>query len=466
MTIASETARMEYAGNDSVTTFPYSFKIVDETHLAVYLTETADPTNEVLQVLNTDYTVTGAGDDSGGDVEMVTPPPTGYQLTIIRDVPFIQETDLGNKGPWLPSVHESAFDYLTMLCQQLAERIDRCFQAGVGIEETPAEFIERLSDAVLSAEAAQGAAETAQAAAEAAQGAAETAQGAAETAQGAAETAQTAAEAAASASSMAVPCGRLTLTTAVPVTTADVTAAATVYFTPFKGNIIALYGGAGWRPYEFAELTLSLAGYTADKNFDIFCYPDVSGPALESCEWTDDTTRATALAMQDGVLVKSGAPTRRYLGTIRTTGTIGQCEDSISKRFVWNYYNRCSRAMHVFESTSHYYATATWRAWNNTASAATQVYFVIGVVEDSMRWSAQGTIDESNSGMVGAALDGVTPSAYGPASTAAAADEYVIDAAVLPAASISAGYHYMQLCEKGNNNLDFDDGRLQAEVKG
>src|SRR5665213_2163919 len=35
--------------------------------------------------------------------------------------------------------------------------------------------------------------------------------------------------------------GRLTLTSGVPVTTADVASATTVYFTPYKGNKIALF---------------------------------------------------------------------------------------------------------------------------------------------------------------------------------------------------------------------------------
>lgn len=41
--------------------------------------------------------------------------------------------------------------------------------------------------------------------------------------------------------------GRLTLTTGTPITTSDVTASTSVYFTPYKGNRIALFNGCSWQ---------------------------------------------------------------------------------------------------------------------------------------------------------------------------------------------------------------------------
>ena len=51
------------------------------------------------------------------------------------------------------------------------------------------------------------------------------------------------------------------------------------------------------------------------------------------------TARATALARQDGVLVKSGATTRRYLGTVRTNGSVS-FEDAPFLRHIWNVQNQ------------------------------------------------------------------------------------------------------------------------------
>lgn len=177
--------------------------------------------------------------------------------------------------------------------------------------------------------------------------------------------------------------GRLTLTTAVPVTTSDVTAATTLYFTPFRGNRLRLYNGSNWTERALTEISASLSGLTANTNYDVFVYDNSGTLTLDLTAWTNDTTRATALTTQDGVYVKSGATARRYLGTIRITGTTGQCEDSVTHRYVWNYYNRQRRPMVVTESTSHTYNTASWRAWNNVQSAA-DVECVVGVVEDSL----------------------------------------------------------------------------------
>lgn len=45
--------------------------------------------------------------------------------------------------------------------------------------------------------------------------------------------------------------GRLTLTSGTPVTTSDVTAATTIYFTPYKGNRIALCGGTNFEGFKY-----------------------------------------------------------------------------------------------------------------------------------------------------------------------------------------------------------------------
>ena len=176
--------------------------------------------------------------------------------------------------------------------------------------------------------------------------------------------------------------GRLTLTTGTPVTTSDVTAATTIYFTPYKGNQIGLYNGSSWDMKTFSEISLSLSGYTADKNYDIWVYNNSGTVTLDSTVWTNDTTRATALTTQDGVYVKSGATTRRYLGTIRITGTTGQTEDSDVKRYVWNYHNRARRVLKKLASSAWNYTTASWRQWN--ATAAYKVENVIGVQEDAI----------------------------------------------------------------------------------
>lgn len=174
--------------------------------------------------------------------------------------------------------------------------------------------------------------------------------------------------------------GRLTLTTGVPVTTSDVVGATTVFFTPFKGNKISLYNGVNWVTYAFTERSLSLAGLVSARPHDIFIYLLAGVLTLEAVAWTNATTRATGLVVQDGVYVKSGSTARRYLGTIYTSGT-GTTEDSITKRFVWNYYNRLGRDMYAIETTASWaYTTTSFRA--SAGSSVQRLQMVIGVDED------------------------------------------------------------------------------------
>jgi len=173
---------------------------------------------------------------------------------------------------------------------------------------------------------------------------------------------------------------RLTLTSGTPVTTSDVTGATTLYCSPYKGNRIALFDGTNWHMRSSAEFSIALGTLTSALPYDVFCYDNSTVPTLEILAWSSATARATALTLQDGVLSKTGALTRRYLGTFYTTATT-TTEDSLAKRFVWNYYNRVRRPMRVTEATDTWnYSTATVRQAN--ASTANQLDMVIGVSED------------------------------------------------------------------------------------
>jgi hypothetical protein len=173
--------------------------------------------------------------------------------------------------------------------------------------------------------------------------------------------------------------GRLTLTAATPVTTADVTAATTIRWALYEGNQIALYSGTEWVARTTAELSIAVPA-TTDTGYDVFIYDNAGVPTLELTSWTNLTTRATALTLQDGVLVKTGATTRRYVGSFRTTGVSGQTEDSEANRYVWNYYHRMRRPIKRVEGTDSWtYTTATYRQANNSTS--NQVNVFIGVAE-------------------------------------------------------------------------------------
>ena len=161
--------------------------------------------------------------------------------------------------------------------------------------------------------------------------------------------------------------GRLTLTSGTPVTTADVTAATTIYYTPYNGNKISTFNGSSWSTITFTEKSIAIPATTSTP-FDVFMVDGTQ--VLETVNWTNDTTRATALVLQDGVLVKSGATTRRYLGTCRTTTVSGQTEDSLINRLVYNHYNKLLRPMRNGFSAARSTASVTYVELNTEIRVA------------------------------------------------------------------------------------------------
>jgi hypothetical protein len=188
-------------------------------------------------------------------------------------------------------------------------------------------------------------------------------------------------------------CGRLTLTTALPVTTADVTAAVTLFYALYAGNRIALYTGSAWVLSTIAQLSIAVPA-TTSQMYDVFVDYNSGTPALSVTAWTNDTTRATALTTQDGVLVLTGSTGKRYVGSFRTTTVAGQTEDSATKRFVYNYYNRVRRPLSKTDTTANWsYSLATIR--QARATATNQVEIVNGVAEDVIAINA--TVQTTNS---------------------------------------------------------------------
>ncbi len=180
--------------------------------------------------------------------------------------------------------------------------------------------------------------------------------------------------------------GRITVQTGVPVPTSDQTAKATLYFTPStlqgiattNGNL-TLYNGSALINVAYTQLSLGLSGLTSGKNYDVFVdYNSGSPQIVLSAAWASDSTRTDAIGLQSGLLIKSGTPAYRWVGTIRTTGTT-TTEDSQSKRYVWNAFNRVQRILLASDTTQHSYSTSTWRAWNN--SSANKVECVVGSIE-------------------------------------------------------------------------------------
>ena len=133
--IAHVDNRITYNGNGNATEFAYQFKILDRTDIKVMLTD-ADGKEKLL---TKDYyvdveksVVRYPGYAVGAEVPESERPavlPTGWKLTIYREVPVTQETDLPDQYPF--NQVEAIGDKLTMIAQQLTDTTGRSLKIGV-----------------------------------------------------------------------------------------------------------------------------------------------------------------------------------------------------------------------------------------------------------------------------------------------------------------------------------------------
>lgn len=119
MAVQSETSSVAYVGNNSaVTPYPVTFKFFADAHLKVTVTD-EDGVETVLE-LTTDFTVTGAGEDEGGEIVTVDAWDNTHTITIKRVMPNTQPYSY-TEGQRLPAATlEENFDWIVMLAQQLS----------------------------------------------------------------------------------------------------------------------------------------------------------------------------------------------------------------------------------------------------------------------------------------------------------------------------------------------------------
>lgn len=166
MTVASEESRSgPYIGNGATKVFPYGFRILTAAHLRVVRTETNADT---VLTLGADYTVSGVGNVGGGSITMIAAPTASQTITLLRNVPFTQETDLENQGAYFAETVEASFDLSVMRDQQLSERLSRAVVMPASTDPGDiSEFVTAIDNAAANAQIAIDARDAANAAASA-----------------------------------------------------------------------------------------------------------------------------------------------------------------------------------------------------------------------------------------------------------------------------------------------------------
>lgn len=124
-----------YNGNDIADSFSYGFGVTDSSQVLVY--ETDDLGVETILTDVTNYTVNNVGESAGGTITRVAGAlPTGYQWYIRSNFDDTQETNFSSQGAFYPKIHERAFDKLTRLVQQLADKLTRSLRFSDGYSGT------------------------------------------------------------------------------------------------------------------------------------------------------------------------------------------------------------------------------------------------------------------------------------------------------------------------------------------
>lgn len=113
--------RVQYTAGVSQADFDFPFPIFENEDIVVDV-------DGVTLALDTDYSVTGAGNDTGGTVALTVPETGGQIVTIYRDIPIERSTDFQQNGPWTSAAINTELDRFTMISQQLEAAIQRCLR--------------------------------------------------------------------------------------------------------------------------------------------------------------------------------------------------------------------------------------------------------------------------------------------------------------------------------------------------
>lgn len=142
MTLDLQTSRVVFKGNGVAVEFPFDFKVWDASQIAVFVSDDPDGINE-MEVTPQKVILT----ESGGTVTYTLegkPLPEGYTLSIVRNMPFIQEDMYITGTRFNPEVIETRFDKDCAERQQILETLSRCIKVSVTSGMTPEQLLKAI----------------------------------------------------------------------------------------------------------------------------------------------------------------------------------------------------------------------------------------------------------------------------------------------------------------------------------
>lgn len=122
MTVPVNDRRIQYVATAGQTIFPYDFEITDESNLEVLKTNTLGVTTTLI--LYSDYTVSGVGSVTGGNITLISPAASSDIITITGKTPLERNTDF-NPANLRTDDLNSQFDDLFRIEQETKTRSSR-----------------------------------------------------------------------------------------------------------------------------------------------------------------------------------------------------------------------------------------------------------------------------------------------------------------------------------------------------
>lgn len=142
MPVLQQVPANDYVANGSVTSFPYTFQVLNASDLAVYVNG--------IQV-TVGFTLAGIGNAAGGSVTFAVAPMNGSSVRLVRATTVNRTTDYVEGGYVQAETLDTDFDRLVMMVQEV--KAGNLVLTGDGRFDAQSRRIKNLADPVLGTDA-------------------------------------------------------------------------------------------------------------------------------------------------------------------------------------------------------------------------------------------------------------------------------------------------------------------------
>lgn len=125
MTVSVQTPFNSSTGNGVTTVFPYTFKILSSDDIKVSV-------DGSVRSIGTDYTVSGVGSDSGGNVTFLVAPANGTTVVRYSETLIKRSTDYQANGDFRESTVDADFDRIWLGLRDVSGKGDRAIRVPPG----------------------------------------------------------------------------------------------------------------------------------------------------------------------------------------------------------------------------------------------------------------------------------------------------------------------------------------------